>query len=185
MDHKDFYGGQHDGEVWWLNVDNLDGGDDANSNDKSKVSDDDDIINPVKIASTRHISLALLFFNNNDSNSKVWHHLCIHFHFFWQLYQNINTNNYWWVNRCTESYCIIIKTNQININSSKSESLDAERPQSIDSLPPWRTCCALKLWRTALNSCNCCLKPAHSGRPVKPSISYECRRYTFKVFTHE
>ena len=71
MDHKDFYGGQHDGEVWWLNVDNLDGGDDdddnldggddANSNDKSKVSDDNDIINPVKIASTRHISLALLF----------------------------------------------------------------------------------------------------------------------------
>ena len=41
--------------------DNLHGGDDANSNDKSKVSDDDDIINPVKIASTRHISLALLF----------------------------------------------------------------------------------------------------------------------------
>ena len=60
IDHKDFYGGQHDGEVWWLNVDNLDGGDDTNSNDKSKVSDDDDIINPVKIASTRHISLAFL-----------------------------------------------------------------------------------------------------------------------------
>ena len=43
-----------------MNVDNLNGGDDANSNDKSKVSDDDDIINPVKIASTRHISLAFL-----------------------------------------------------------------------------------------------------------------------------
>ena len=111
-----------------------------------------------------HSTYLLSIFNNNDSNSKVWHHLCIHFHFFWRHYQNINTNNYWWVNRCTESYCIIIKTNQININSSKSESLDAQRPQSIDSPPPWRTCCALKLWRTALNSCNCCLKPANSGQ---------------------